>query len=138
MSRSDDNLSRLIEEIPFAKMLDLQIQSGTEPIFVLPAREENIGNPLLPALHGGCIGGFLESAAIIHVMNMLELSSVPKVIDFSIDFLRPGLFLDSYARCNVVRQGKRIINVNAETWQTSEDKLIANARLHLLISSQDS
>ena len=112
----------------------MQVMSfGNELMFILPALETNIGNPTLPALHGGCIGGFMENSAIFHVLATLDTDRIPKVVDFSLDYLRPGRFRDTFATCEVVRQGKKVVNVSVKAWQTTKSEPIANARTHLLL-----
>jgi acyl-coenzyme A thioesterase PaaI-like protein len=106
---------------------------GEELLFILPAQDGNIGNPTLPAIHGGCIGGFMENAAIFHVLTSTDAQRIPKVVDFSLDYLRPGRFRDTYAKCQVVRQGRKVVNVAISAWQTTESELIATARTHLLL-----
>ncbi|HEY9032906.1 MAG TPA: PaaI family thioesterase, partial [Pseudomonadales bacterium] len=103
-ARSSGNFAAVIERVPYARLIGMQVMMiGDELLFVLPASEDNIGNPTLPALHGGCIGGFMENAAIMHVLATIEGERIPKVVDFSLDYLRPGRFRDTYARCEVVR-----------------------------------
>ncbi|HUH37049.1 MAG TPA: PaaI family thioesterase [Spongiibacteraceae bacterium] len=132
-ARASGNYQSVIEQIPYAKLIGIDyITLGEELVYRLPAREDNLGNPTLPAIHGGVIGGFMEMAAMLHVLFTRETSSVPKVVDFSIDYLRPGRHRDSFARCTVVRQGKRIVNVSVRTWQEHQDAPIAMARAHFL------
>jgi acyl-coenzyme A thioesterase PaaI-like protein len=133
-AREDKNLQRLIEMVPYANLIGMRSLSlGEEIMFHLPPLESNIGNPSLPAIHGGCIGGFMENAAIFHVLGTVETNRVPKVVDFSLDYLRPGRFRDTYASCEVVRQGRKVVNVSVSAWQTTKDEPIANARTHLLL-----
>ena len=133
-ARETHDFSGLIEQVPYANLIGMQAMTiGTEVMFILPARETNIGNPTLPALHGGCIGGFMENAAIFHVLAALDTERIPKVVDFSLDYLRPGRFRDTYATCEVVRQGKKVVNVSVKAWQTTRNEPIANARTHLLL-----
>jgi acyl-coenzyme A thioesterase PaaI-like protein len=80
------------------------------------------------------IGGFMETAGILHVMMNTGLEKVPKVVDFSIDYLRPGRDVDSFAICDVVRQGRKIANVTISAWQTRQEQPIATARAHFLLS----
>ena len=75
----------------------------------------------------------MENAAIFHVLATIESDRIPKVIDFSLDYLRPGRFRDTYASCEVVRQGRKVVNVGIKAWQTSRSEPIANARTHLLL-----
>ncbi len=83
---------------------------------VMPFQEMMIGNPVLPALHGGATAAFLEIAAAIELSwaavwqdieaaadgdaVSLELAAIalPKTIDFSVDYLRSGLPCDAYPR----------------------------------------
>lgn len=132
-ARNSKQFSDVIEKVPYAKLIGIDyIAIGDELIYRLPQKQDNLGNPTLPAIHGGVIGGFMEMAAMLHVLFTLETSSVPKVVDFSIDYLRPGRNRDSFASCNVVRQGKRIVNVSVVAWQERKDTPIATARAHFL------
>ncbi|WP_231550473.1 MULTISPECIES: PaaI family thioesterase [Chitinibacter] len=132
---SCDNLEKALEQIPYAKLLGVQVslQEG-QPQFYLPYAEHNIGNILLPALHGGVIGGFLENAAVLHLMWARESAGIPRIVDFSIDFLRSGKPLDLYGQCEIVRQGKRVANVLMTAWQDDRSKPVAMARAHFLLN----
>src|SRR5690606_16371236 len=74
----------------------------------------------LPALHGGVIAGFMEHAAMLHLLMFMGIPHLPKIIDFSIDYLRAGHYRDTYAQCQVWRQGRRVANVAITAWQTSQ------------------
>lgn len=133
-ARDDRDLNRLINEVPYAQLIGMHSMNlGEELIFVLPALESNLGNPILPAIHGGVIGGFMENAAIFHTLGTIETNTIPRVVDFSLDYLRPGRFQDTYCSCEVIRQGRKVINVSVSTWQVRRDEPIANARTHLLL-----
>jgi acyl-coenzyme A thioesterase PaaI-like protein len=133
-ARDDRDLNRLIAEVPYAQLIGMHsINLGKELIFVLPALESNIGNPTLPAIHGGVIGGFMENAAIFHTLGTVVTNEIPRVVDFSLDYLRPGRFQETYCSCEVVRQGRKVVNVSVSAWQNTRDEPIANARTHLLL-----
>jgi len=133
-AREDQNYSGLLAHFPYAQLIGMQaLQLGEQLTFVLPANEGNIGNRSLPAIHGGCIGGFMENAARIHVLSLAGVERLPKVVNFSLDYLRPGRFRETYASCQVVRQGNKAVNVAIKAWQTHDGELIANARTHLLL-----
>lgn len=128
--------NEFISFIPYAHLIGTQVISmGEELIFKLPERESNIGNLMLPAIHGGCIGGFMENAAALQIMFTLQTERIPKLIDFSIDFLRAGRKRDTYAQCIVVRQGRKIVNVSISAWQTLQAEPIATARAHFLVTA---
>ena len=134
IARQQKDFSSLIDNVPYARLIGMQVMTiGEEFLFVLPASEHNVGNPTLPALHGGCIGGFMENSAIFHVLGTIETDRIPKVVDFSLDYLRPGRLRDTYASCVVVRQGRKVVNVTVTAWQTQRTEPIANARTHLLL-----
>ncbi len=129
-----NDFNHLLDYLPYAKFIGMKVSRfGDELVFQLPAKDENIGNPILPAIHGGVIAGFMETSAILQLMVFMQTSRVPKVIDFSIDYLRAGHHRDSFAECTITRQGRRVANVNIDCWQTDRKSLIATARAHFLI-----
>src|SRR5690554_2657725 len=78
----------LIETIPYARMIGMRMQRlGEELVFQLPIKPDNIGNPMLPAIHGGVIAGFMEQAAMLHLMIKMHSPAFPRIIDLSIDYL---------------------------------------------------
>ncbi|MDB6143720.1 MAG: thioesterase [Pseudomonas sp.] len=133
-AQQQDNYEALFELIPYAQLIGIECSREDDAlIFRLPANKDNIGNPLLPAIHGGVIAGFMELAAAMHLLIATGSGSVPKIIDFSLDYLRAGLYRDTYARCQVWRQGRRVANVSVTAWQTTADEPIATARAHFKI-----
>jgi acyl-coenzyme A thioesterase PaaI-like protein len=133
-ARENNNIDSLFELIPYTKMLNMSsINMGKELVFVLAENKDNIGNPVLPALHGGAIGGFMENCAVFHILGHIDTSRIPKTIDFSIDYLSVGRLKNTYATCEVVRQGKKVINVDIIAWQEHRNNPIARARAHLLL-----
>jgi uncharacterized protein (TIGR00369 family) len=124
----------LVNAIPYANSLGVKLNVfGDEVVFELPAQTQNLGNPLLPALHGGAIGGFMEVSASVHLMMQQKLLALPKIIDISIDYLRAGRLHALFADCEVIRQGSRVANVYIRAWQHRREDPIATARAHFLI-----
>jgi uncharacterized protein (TIGR00369 family) len=131
-------LDRWLAKIPFAEHLGMRAQVlGEEILFVLPANDTLIGNPMLPAVHGGVVGGFMEQAAALHLIARMEQPVVPKTINFSLDYLRPTRLQDTFAQCEVTRQGRQVANVAITAWQTSRDEPCATARAHFLIPGSE-
>lgn len=130
--RSGDYLP-LLEAIPYARLLGIRCQGGDTLTFHLPPNPDTIGNPLLPALHGGVIAGFMEHAALLHLLIAMKIPHLPKIIDFSTDYLRAGLYRDTFAQCQVWRQGRRVANVAVTAWQTAQTEPIATARVHFKV-----
>lgn len=132
--RQSRDYSKLVDAIPYAGMIGMEFHSDDDDmVFRLPQKASNIGNPILPAIHGGVIGGFMELSSALHLMVSQETLKFPKIIDFSLDYLRAGADRDTYAYCDVTRQGSRVANVEVHAWQESRDKPIALARAHFLL-----
>lgn len=129
--------SVLVALIPYAGLIGVRFElADGVPLFRLPYHEGNIGNPHLPALHGGVIGAFMENAAILDLLWRQDAGRLPKVVDFAIDYLRPGHPVEVFARCDIRRQGKRVANVGVTAWQldeAGEERVIAVARSHFLV-----
>jgi acyl-coenzyme A thioesterase PaaI-like protein len=137
-ARAQGDYAALLELIPYAKLIGVECSRlGDELLFRLPANKDNIGNPLLPAIHGGVIAGFMELAAALHLLVFTGSPGVPKIIDFSLDYLRAGQFRDTYAKCQVCRQGRRVANVAITAWQSTQAEPIATARAHFKIEEID-
>ena len=116
---------------PFARCLGIRFdKDGT---LVMPFSPKIIGNPMLPAIHGGMTGAFLETTAIVGVTRDLGASAPPKPIGLTINYLRSGRALDSYARVSIVKQGRRIVAFEAQAWQDDPSKPIASAFGHFML-----
>ena len=64
--RRDTTLRALVDGVPYIRFLGIQFERrGDELTGILPFDEKLIGNPLLPAIHGGVTAAFLEVTAII-------------------------------------------------------------------------
>ena len=150
--RRDATLRALVDGVPYIQFLGIQFERrGDELTGILPFDQKLIGNPLLPAIHGGVTAAFLEVTAIItlswtYLWEDVEsgainadgladegLPRLPKTIDISTDYLRSGLPRDAYARARVVRSGRRYASVHVEAWQDNRDKLFAQATGHFLM-----
>ncbi len=155
-SRRDQALRALVEGVPYIQFLGISFdRRGDELTAVMPFEEKLIGNPILPALHGGVTAAFLEVTAIVvlswniaweHMENGHRevdswdpghLPRMPKTIDFSTDYLRSGLPRDCYARASVNRSGRRYASVHVEGWQDNRARLFAQATGHFLMPERD-
>lgn len=124
--------------IPYVEYLGIRMApGGAVPLFRLPYQDKLIGNPFLPALHGGVIAGFAETAALLHLVQALQGAKLPKGIDFSIDYLRSGRPVETFAECELVRVGARVALVQVRCWQSSPDNPIVAARGHFLLTAAE-
>ena len=99
----------------------------------MPFSPQIIGNPILPAIHGGMTGAFLETTAILGVTRELGVPAMPKPIGLTINYLRSGRALDTHARVSIVKQGRRIVAFEAQAWQDDATKPIASAFGHFML-----
>jgi len=150
--RRDGALAALVHGVPYIRFLGISFERrGDELTSILAYDDKLIGNPHLPALHGGVTAAFLEVTAIIglswaFLWDDLEsgaldpaaltpetLPRLPKTIDFTVDYLRSGLPRDAYARARVNRSGRRYASVHVEAWQDNRARLFAQATGHFLM-----
>jgi uncharacterized protein (TIGR00369 family) len=137
-ARDSQDGSGLLALVPYSSFLGMRVrfeESGA--VLHLPFRENLVGNSTIRAIHGGVVAGFMESAALLHLLLVLDEDRVPKSIDFSIDYLRSAQALDSYAACAVERLGRRVAQVQIRCWQAEPAKPVALARAHFLLSATD-
>ncbi len=136
MTRPD--IKQILSRIPYASFIGVEhVIIEDELTMILRYKESNIGNPFLPALHGGVIGGFMEMTAIAGLMYSGRYTKIPKPIGLNIGYLRPGKPVDSFAKASIVRQGSRVANVRVETWQDDIDKPIATLMGNYLTANSE-
>ena len=154
--RRDAALAHLVGAVPYARFLGVTFERrGDELTSMLNFNETLIGNPMLPALHGGATAAFLEMTAIIELawsglwediesgrvdpadLGPGTIPRLPKTIDFTVDYLRTGLPRDAYARARISRSGRRYASVIVEAWQDNRTRPIAHAAGHFLVPVRD-
>ena len=154
--RRDAALRALAEGVPYIQYLGIGFdRRGDELTALLPFDEKLIGNPFLPAIHGGVTAAFLEVTAIITLSWSVlweevesgaldqaalaagDLPRLPKTIGFTVDYLRSGLPRDAYARARVTRSGRRYASVQVEAWQDNRDRPFAQAAGRFVMPRKD-
>lgn len=133
-----NDLGVFLERVPYARFIGMKATlHGDEMTGVLPFAEHLIGNPSLPALHGGLIGAFMELTAIAQLSIVEPQAKLPRTVDISIDYLRSGRPVDTFARALIKRVGRRIANVQVEAWQEARGNPIAALRGHFLLTPME-
>lgn len=122
--------------VPYAVLVGFDVELEERgPVTILRQKESNTGNTLIPAVHGGVVGALLEHAASMQILWEYEVTRFPKIINLSVDYLRPCLAtVDAYARGVIIRQGRSVTNVRVEAWQSDPVKPVAAAHVHFLTS----
>ena len=136
-AREAGSLDPLVEAIPYARFMGFSMRvEEDEVIGVLRYADHLIGNPRLPALHGGTLGALLESTAIFKLLWGAGTVQVPKTINLTVQYLRTGKPQDTFARADITRHGRRIANVHAVAWQNDPHRPIAAATAHFLLAAE--
>lgn len=127
-------MNELLDRLPYARFLNLQTQmNGDEVTVVMPFADQLIGNPMLPALHGGSTAALLEMTAMAQIALAFPSSRLPRPINVTVAHLRTGRPVDVFARAEISRAGRRIAHVQAEAWQESRSRPIASLTAHFLL-----
>jgi uncharacterized protein (TIGR00369 family) len=130
-------LETFLQSVPYIRFLGMRAElAGDEMTAILPFSPHLIGNTHLPALHGGVIGAFLEMTALAQLSVTQSNVKPPKTIDVTIEYLRPGRPVTTYARADLRKVGRRIANIHVEAWQEARGKPIAALQGHFLLGSE--
>lgn len=116
----------LLDNVPFAKLLGIEIES-VEPghaVLSMEIRHELKQNH--GVAHGGSIAAVIDSAMAIAIMPLLAENERTTTVDLTIHYLRPLTEGSARASARVVRAGKRVITVSAELFD-HQQKLAATA-----------
>lgn len=151
-ARRDEALARLVARTPYHATLGVSFQRlGDELTGRMAYAPALIGNPAIPALHGGATGAFLEIVALVQLswdatwavmeagpegagrIAQGRFPPTPKTIDITVEYLRAGRPRDAFARAVVTRRGRRVANVRVEAWQDERARPFAAAHGHFLL-----
>jgi uncharacterized protein (TIGR00369 family) len=128
-------LEEFLQRVPYVRFLGMRAElAGDEMTAILPFSPHLVGNTHIPALHGGVIGAFLEATALAQLSVAQGSARVAKTIDVTIEYLRPGRALTTYARADLRKVGRRVANVHVEAWQEQRAQPIAALRGHFLLA----
>ena len=131
-------MTGLLETIPYARFLNLDSRRDGEALTVtMPFADRLIGNPVLPALHGGSTAALLELTAVAQVALLYPRLRLPRPINVTVAYLRSGRPVDVHARARISKAGRRVAHVQAEAWQDDEAQPIATLAAHFLVAEHD-
>lgn len=151
----DAALAALTETVPYNRFLGVRFDRlGDELTARLPFRDGLVGNPFLPALHGGVTGAFLEITALMQLAWDRALAcmdeggpaaariaegdfpTIPKTIDITVDYLRTGRPRETFARASVQKAGRRVLHLHVQAWQDERTRPIAMLRGNFLMPEE--
>ena len=137
MSDPAERLQAFLDRTPYARFLGVRAElAGDEMTAILPFADKLIGNAKWQALHGGVLGAFMEMTALAQLALSEDLPRLPKPVDVTIEYLKTGRPLVTYARADLRKVGRRIANVHVEAWQDKRSEPVAALRGHFLLARE--
>lgn len=135
-ARERGDFSAFVDAIPYARFLGLTVRrEGESLITTMNFTPMLVGNATIPALHGGTLGGLLESAAVFQLLFEADQLVLPKIVNVTVDYLRSARAIDTHATGIITKQGRRVTSVRAVAWQEDRDKPVATASAHYLVGA---
>lgn len=136
-ARQSGQWQPVLDAVPYFRFLGIGLSKNQGRLEARMAFSEHlIGNPTLPALHGGTLGALLEAVAQCELLFRAESVVLPKTITLTVDYLRSGKPVDTIATAEVLKQGRRVATVQARAWQDTPASPIAVATVHLLVRAE--
>jgi uncharacterized protein (TIGR00369 family) len=124
ISRHDitpEQILQFMEEVvPFNKLLGVRGESVTRgrAVLTVPVREELVGDPRRPALHGGVLSALIDAAGGLAAWSALADAESVSTVDLLVDYLEPaGLGAPLRADAKLVRKGNRVCHVRVSVSQ---------------------
>ena len=131
-------MSDLTDRLPYARFLGLTTaREGDVLTVTMPFADRLIGNPMLPALHGGATAALLELTAVAQVALLYPRLRLPRPINVTVAYLRSGRPVDVHAQARIRKAGRRVAHVEAEAWQEDPAQPIAGLTAHFLVAEHD-
>ncbi len=129
----EDRHGRL-DMLPYARLLDLRFEQDDDEVrLIMPFSLGLVGAP--GRIHGGALAGLLEIAGLAAViLAQPDADRLPRLrpVTVTVDFMREGTPVDTFAAAEVTRLGRRIINVSSRAWQFDRARPIAAANINFL------
>jgi uncharacterized protein (TIGR00369 family) len=112
-------LGTLIDETPYYRFLGLK--AGPDGSLVLPAGEHHASDRAV--VHGGVLAAFLEATGVLH----LRTTGAPRACtaELAAAFLRPAQLVDTTARVQPLRLGRRFARLQVTAWQSDPSSPVA-------------
>lgn len=121
-------IQQVIDQIPFARSLALVIEETDGKLHTrMPYAAHVVGNPKVPALHGGALASLMQLAATAELIRATGAAKAPRVFSITSEYLRSAVLEDTLASATVVSRSRRFANLRVELRQPSSDRPIAAA-----------
>ena len=129
MHVNPDEILRLVDQVPFNRLLGIQGESAGSgrAVLLLPVRDEHLGDVRRPALHGGVVSALIDTAGGIAAWSALAQGEAVSTVDLMVDYLEPGRVAGPLrAEAELIRKGNRVCHVRVRV--TQDGVLVAEGR----------
>lgn len=134
-ARASGDLGPLLSSVPYVGFLGLSFDRvDGEVRGTMRFQPHLVGNPGIPALHGGAIASLLETTAIAAALWEDEVTALPRPVTLTFEYLRSGRAADAFCAATIVRRGRRVCSVRASVWQDDRERPVATASALLLVT----
>jgi len=128
------DVQRLLDRVPFVRTLGLVFEEIDGALRSrMPYRPEVIGNPRVPALHGGALAALMEIAAQAELIRATGASRVPRIFSITAEYLRSAALEDTIGSATVITRSRRFANLRVELRQASSERPVAAATVQFLL-----
>lgn len=120
----------------YPEHLGLEMLAGEDGVQLhLPYREHLIGNYMIPALHGGVMGGLIQEGARLAVCARLGGRTLLRILNCNIDYHRPAKPMATYASVEIGRHSRRTMLAQVVCWQSRDRSPVASGRVQILLEA---
>jgi len=94
----------------------------------IPYRQEFLGDPWRPALHGGLVSTIVDTAGGLAAFTAVSPDDRLSTVDLRVDYLRPAGLMDVIADAWVLRVGNRVAVCDVIAYQEDPSVHIATGK----------
>lgn len=132
LAHRDTLVALMTQGIPFNRLMGVEVtilELGLARLEI-PFRDELVGDPSRPALHGGVLSTLIDTAGGAAAFTRVELPGDRlSTLDLRIDYLRPGELRRIAAEGRVTRMGNRVASVDIACFHPDDpSRLIATGK----------
>lgn len=121
-------VQQVIDRLPFARSLGIVIEEADgKQLTRMPYAAHVVGNPKVPALHGGALASLMQIAATAELIRATGATKVPQMFSITAEYLRSAMLEDTIASATVISRSRRFANLRVELRQASSERAIAVA-----------
>ncbi|WP_191965235.1 PaaI family thioesterase [Marinobacter halotolerans] len=133
-AKSASRIDNSISDNPYEQMMGIRPDDDSERSDgCMTFREHLIGNPYVPAIHGGAVASLLHATAKLVLMRETSATMPPKMLSCSLEYLGSPLTRNTFASASISSISRRFANVRVIAFQESPDHPIAAATIQFLL-----